>query len=493
MLPLRYWSAPLSSAMVIGILAGCADSPMASDTESDIPSPTLSLTSEQAFSQDLNGLSDRHLVLFKKEALPPDFYDAVSVLGGEVIFAHEIGIAAVAGLNDESAQTLALRKEVEAVIKDEPYFVDSQRGVTMASLRGIQSPADPTLAEGYPFQWNMTAIGAEEAWAQGKLGSEDVTVAIVDTGIDYLHPDLVGRVDLDRSGTVDWRGYPFGDDHTMIDQNFPGREYFSDLNGHGTHVASVVTSNAELVAGVGTRTKLMAVKVCNVYGVCFPSGTVNGLLFAIANGADVVNLSLGGWQIKKLMFPTGWVLGHFFKRAFTVANRAGVTVVAAAGNLSLDLDRNHRYALNLYCDMPNVLCVSATGPLEGGIPGPWTEIDTFAPYSNFGRGSLSVAAPGGTADMFGPGTGGWIWGACSTTTWELPECWDVPDAVAFIGTSQAAPHVSGVAALLVDELGRRPELIRARIRQGADDLGQPGKDDYYGMGRLNVCGALGCR
>jgi subtilisin family serine protease len=376
---------------------------------------------------------------------------------------------------------------------DEPYFIESTRGTTMARATGVHGKSDPTLASAYPFQWNMKAIGAEEAWAAGKLGSEEVQVAIVDTGIDYLHPDLEGRVDLDRSGTVNWRGYPFGDDHTYIDENFPGREYFSDLHGHGTHVASVVASNAEIVAGVGARTKLMAVKVCNMYGLCFPSTTISGFLFAIANGADVVNLSLGGWNVKKLMFPTGWWLGLFFKRAFTLANRAGVTVVAAAGNDGLNLDGNHRYFLNLYCDMPNVLCVSATGPVEGGIFGPWTEMDTFAPYSNRGRGALSVAAPGGTAELFGPGTGGWVWGACSTTTWDMPECQAEPDAVNFIGTSQAAPHVSGVAALLVAEIGRRPELVRARIRNGADDLGQPGKDDYYGMGRLNVCGALGCR
>jgi subtilisin family serine protease len=431
-------------------------------------------------------------VLFKKEALPPDFYEVVASLGGEVVFAHEIGIAGVSGLSDETMETFSSRKDVEAVMRDQIYTLESHRGVISAFPPTTLSPGDPTGAGGYARQWNMQAIGADQAWAADKLGSEDVTVAILDTGIDYLYPDLLGRVDLERSISLPWNAYPMGDDDEWIDNLFPGREYFSDLHGHGTHVASIIASNAWGLAGVSTRTKLMAVKVCNAYGACSLGQTINGLLYAAANGADVANLSLGGWKIKWLMHPTGWFLGHFFKRTFTVANRAGMTVVVAAGNEGLNLDRNHRYMLKLYCDMPNVLCVSATGPTAGGEFGPWSNIDTFAPYSNYGQGVLSVAAPGGTGNEFGPESGAWVWGACSTTTWDLPECQNEYLVIGYNGTSQAAPHVSGIAALVVSEVGRRPELVRQRVRKGADDLGTPGTDDFYGRGRVNVCGSIEC-
>jgi len=120
-------------------------------------------------------------------------------------------------------------------------------------------------------------------------------------------------------------------------------------------------------------------------------------------------------------------------------------------------------------------------------------VDAPAPYTAFGRSAISVAAPGGTGN---PGQFRRFWALCTTTpsvaTTVPPACRAHQPIVQGAGTSFAAPTVAGLAALLVAQLGHgNPALIRARILQSADDLGEPGVDPYYGKGRINIARALG--
>jgi subtilisin family serine protease len=148
-------------------------------------------------------------------------------------------------------------------------------------------------------------------------------------------------------------------------------------------------------------------------------------------------------------------------------------VVVSAGNESQDLDHD-RNSFKLYCDAPNVVCVSATGPA-----------DELAWYSNYGRSAISVAAPGGTIPDR-------VWAACSRTSLLVPECQTSDEVLGLLGTSMATPHVSGLAALLVEDIGHgKPSQIKTRLQQSAEDLGQPGVDPYYGKGRISVPRALG--
>lgn len=124
------------------------------------------------------------------------------------------------------------------------------------------------------------------------------------------------------------------------------------------------------------------------------------------------------------------------------------------------------------------------------------DVDAPAYYTNFGRSSINVAAPGGNSS-FGPKLPApasrdvFVWAARSQTSL-LINCAPSPNfIVGAQGTSMAAPHVSGTAALLVSIFGRNPAQIKARIQQSADDLGQPGTDPFYGKGRLNVARAVG--
>lgn len=421
-------------------------------------------------------VADQHLVLFKGKGVPAGFAADVEALGGSVVFAHDVGIAVVAGLSDEAAATIAANKRVADIRRDDVFLLDPITNTEVSAIGdgAVDTPSDPTTAYFYPRQWNMRAIDADAAWAAGRLGSPGVTVAILDTGIDYLYPDLDGLVDLGRSISF------IPEDDALVDLYFPGREYITDLYFHGTHVAATVASNAWVAAGVTSQTTLMGVKVCSVYGSCPFSAVISGVLYAADMGADVANMSLGGGFTKA---GQGWYVG-FINRVFNYANDLGMTVVVSAGNDALDLDHLPG-EFTTYCDAPNTICVSATGPTAAdGIEGPWYEVDAPAPYTNYGRSAINVAAPGGT--YLPDSNGGWVWAACSQTSLVVPVCQTGTYIIGVTGTSMAAPHVTGLAALVVEDVGREPGDVRALIQQTADDLGQRGTDPFYGKGRINV-------
>jgi len=451
---------------------GCTgDNPLAPDVQP----PLFSVTGG-----DQLDVTDQYLVMFRGRGVPRGFAARVEELGGAVMFSHDIGIATVSGLTPRAAARLGNFRNVSDIQQDDVFQLDmiTNENVAAVGSGGVQSPGDPTTAYFYASQWNMRAIAADQAWAAGRTGSSGVTLAILDSGIDYLYPDLAGLVDLSRSISF------VPDDDILVSIFFPGRHPVTDLHFHGTHVASTAVSNSNVIAGVTTQTTLMGVKVCSVYGSCPFSSVIAGVLHAADNGADVANLSLGGLFTKA---HNGRYVG-FINRVYNYANSVGMTIVVAAGNDAIDMDHD-RNVYETYCSAPNVLCVSATGPTAGeGPDGPWTDVDAPAPYSNFGRSAINVAAPGGTVIA---NSAGWVWAACSQTSLVIPGCQTGIYILGVTGTSMSAPHVSGLADLMVEDVGRNPGQVRARIQQSADDLGQPGTDPAYGKGRINVGAAVG--
>ncbi len=333
-------------------------------------------------------------------------------------------------------------------------------GAPLASAAGrARAASSPPDDPGLALQWGLADIGAPVAWAAAD--GTGTTIAIVDSGVDLAHEDLSNKI----VASVDCIGS--GGDPTKCIDGGGG-----DDDGHGTHVAGIaaaVTGNGRGVAGVAPGASLMAVRVlqhtCDVLGNCTASGTasavVAGVRWAADHGADVINLSLGG--------STQAVLGPEFADAVSYAWDEGAIPVVSAGN---------QFVLGSgFSDEP-ALVVSAVG-----------RDDAKAGYSNgVGQAKWGIAAPGGDGDDTATDcrTGGEPHTILSTY-WQ-PD-WGPNVYACLAGTSMAAPHVSGAAAVL-RSAGLTQEQTVDRLLDTAKDLGSAGPDSTFGAGRVDLAHAV---
>jgi subtilisin family serine protease len=489
----RYSPKLLSALFLAAFVSACADDP----SQPQFAKPQMS---------EAEGIAGTYLIRFKKE-IPASFGSDVAALGGEVIFAHAgTGIAAVAGLIPSAAGELAAKPGIDAVDADAYTELEEPASLEVegADLTP-ESPANPAIAAFYGRQlWNLGVIQVPAAHAAGKKGSSSIKVGVLDTGLDYLHPDLVNRVDLALS-----RSFLSAAENARVPA---GAHLVADLNYHGTHVGATIVSNAYIGAGVSTDITLVGLKVCSpgtaangFRGSCPTSGTMAAILYAADNGIPIINMSLGGTFQRKDASAEGGVGPSFIatiNSIFNYANRKGTVVVVSGGNSAIDMDADEN-GYKTYCDAPHVVCVSATGPTAAGLfataqypRGVYlniANIDALASYSNFG-GKTTVAAPGGNAIP--------VWAACSgftihtglagcrTRFYNNPGSWS-GSIVGLSGTSMAAPHTTGLLALIASHVTSGGPQIKAVLTGTADDLGVAGPDPIYGNGRINVRRALG--
>jgi serine protease len=283
--------------------------------------------------------------------------------------------------------------------------------------------------EYYSKQWNLHNINVEGAWLQTK--GSGITVAVIDTGISRVR-------DLKETKFVP--GYDFVND----------TEEATDDNGHGTHVAGTIaqaTNNKYGVAGIAYEASLMPLKVLSAYGGGTVADIAEAIKFAADKGANVINMSLGGGGESQLM-----------KDAIDYAHRKGVVIIAAAGNEgSNGASYPARY--------PHVIGVSALGA-DG----------EKASYSNFGAG-VDISAPGGSDA-----------GKILQETID-PDNNGVGVFMGFQGTSMAAPHVAGVAALIEASGIKEPDEVLAVLQESARSIKEDALN-YYGAGQLNADAAV---
>lgn len=463
------------------------------------------------------GARGDYVLSISGKSLPAGFGEKVAALGGKVTFASaNAGFAYVSGLTAAGATQVGALSGVSDVQADAVITLDAPIAKAEADITGVENPSinsqeNPAAGVRAFWQWNMRLIGADKAWAAHKLGDAGVTVAILDTGIDYDDLDVNGLVDLSRSASfMDTYVLAPGEtvvrpsDNTVSATFFPTRNPISDYNGHGTNVAQQVSSKAFAFGGVTSKTTLIGVKVLGSNGSGSFGSVMSGVIWAAEHGADVANMSLGGGFAKA---GNGRFVGTINK-VFNYARQQGMLVVVAAGNSGLDLQHNGNVE-STYCDSPGVICVSAVGPTtytgNGDVP---------AFFTNYGQNSVDVAGPGGNAAFdasgnlitspgwpWGAGPTGldiasWVWGFCSKTTFAgwtasnvpiLTVCTSGGRLTGFIGTSQATPHVAGLAALLVAQMGHgQPQLIKQAIEKSAAPI-----DPQFGRGRISVSNALG--
>jgi hypothetical protein len=298
-------------------------------------------------------------------------------------------------------------------------------------------------------------IDAPEAW-NATTGSSNVTVAVIDTGVDWSHPDLSSQIwinpgeicsgcrndgiDNDHNGFVDdWHGWDFANN-----DNNP-----TDDHGHGTHVAGTIGAagnNGTGVAGVNWNVKIMPVKFLNAQGSGTDAGAVSAVLYAAQNGADVMNNS---WADN--------VYSQALADAINVADQHNSLFVAAAGNNGTDNDSTPTYPASY--DMPNVVSVAATD-----------NKDNRAFFSNTGRRSVDLGAPGVDIYSTWPG-GGYQY---------------------LSGTSMATPHVTGAAALAKAAFPSASAAGLKALLLGTVDP-KPGLATTTSSGgRLNIGNAVAC-
>lgn len=325
-----------------------------------------------------------------------------------------------------------------------------------APASGSMGPSgDPYLSK----QWGLQRIGAPDAWATAD--GTGALIAVVDTGVDLTHPDLVAKiVSFSDADFVDPKGICESGKSCIQD----GAQ---DQNGHGTHVAGIAaasTGNGIGVAGTAPGAEILPVRVLDAEGAGQTKRLSDGIRYAADKEADVINLSLS-YRTAEPDSLTGRLKP--VREAISYAVSRGSVVVVAAGNESIPV-----------CAEPSaaqeVLCVGATD--QG---------DMRAYYSNGDATQMRnfLVAPGGagltcTNEVFSTYLRG-APTACSTDG----------GYEGTSGTSMAAPFVSGVAALLVEQGLTNTEIVDC-ILDSATDLGAPGRDPVFGYGRLDARGAV---
>lgn len=255
-------------------------------------------------------------------------------------------------------------------------------------------------------------IDAPEAW-DITTGSAEVLVAVIDSGVDYTHPDLAANMWTDTDGT---HGYDF----------FANDSDPQDENGHGTHVAGTIAAvgnNGIGVTGVAWNAKIMACRFTGPDGKGFTSDAISAIRYAVDKGAKILNNSWGS---------TAGTAGDALNQEITRARNLGVLFVAAAGNLQggADETRNNDVYPTFPANYPddNIISVAATD-----------RTDALASFSHYGATTVDIAAPGKD-----------IYSTTRNNTYQYMS-----------GTSMAAPHVAGAAALV---LSASPEMTYAQIR-----------------------------
>ncbi|UOE95985.1 S8 family peptidase [Alkalihalobacillus sp. LMS39] len=298
-------------------------------------------------------------------------------------------------------------------------FVEPNYVITKQATTQVTVPNDEFFA---PYQWNLSQISAESGW-NFSGGDEDIIIAILDTGVDPDHQDLAGKV-LEGFNAID------------------GSSDTTDEHGHGTHVAGIaaaLTNNVTGIAGVAWENLILPIKVLDENGEGTSFEVARGIRWAVDNGAQVINMSLGDYHSSFALHD-----------AIKYADRHDVILIAASGNDNVSTPMYPaRYK--------EVLTVGAV-----------TENRERAFFSNYG-GHIDVTAPGE----------------------HIPSLFPNNNYVVMSGTSMAAPHVAGLAGLIK---AANPELTNKQIyriiKKSSEDLGRRGRDPFYGHGEINVSNAL---
>lgn len=376
--------------------------------------------------------------------------DSIRATGGEVVQTWpKIGVALATSTDPGFAEDIRDEPAVDGagasrnLAEQLPEKQPNSKADGVERLRGTVGATTMAAAPGReplePEQWDMRAIKAPKA-NRISQGSQDITVGVLDSGIDPTHPDLAPNLDESKSVGCTDEGIP----------DTSPEAWAPTTSSHGTHVAGTIGAarNGIGIAGVAPNVTLASVKVVNDQGFIYPGAAICGFMWAAHHDIDVTNNSyfVDPWYLWCQKDPDQAAVAEAVRRAVSYSHRHDVVNVIAAGNSNWDLhkpihdtnspnnggptqDRRTGPGCRILPgELPGVVTVSSVGPEEE---------KSF--YSNYGINSVDVTAPGGdsreTADT--PSKNGTILSTVPGGGWGYKQ-----------GTSMASPHVAGVVALI---------------------------------------------
>lgn len=402
-----------------------------------------------------------YLIIGAKK-LPANLSAQVEAAGGILESSYPFAVAVASSDNPDFAGAIS---GVRSIIEDTGFTTETP--ITVAADVG-NPPNSGDDDAFFDLQWGHNYVRAQYAWDAGVTG-QGVRVAVLDGGFDLDHPDIAPNLNLALSADFTGEGLQYGP---------------PDPFSHGTHVAGTILAadNGIGTIGVAPDAELVAVKVLSDAGSGSFEDILAGIYHAADVDADVINMSLGT-IIPRTADPRGVTeLAVAVQHAINYATQQGTTVVVSGGNAATDLDGDADN-VRFMTGVRKTIGVSALTTLNWASD-PDNAILYPASYTNYGTSMIDFGAPGGGVDypgnegcvvaglarpcwvfdlIFSTGNGGWYWSA---------------------GTSMAAPHVAGLAALIISENGgdMTPAQVAAALRHRAEDLFKPGADDYSGRG-----------
>lgn len=423
--------------------------------------------------------SRSYLILSNGNSLPNNLAAQVAAAGGSVTrVMPEVGIAVAESANPNFANQV---RGVRSVIPNVSFNWVPGETVGEAVTDAGNPPNSGDDDRFFNLQWGHDAVNAPEAWNAGQRG-QGAVVAVLDGGFDLDHPDLAPQI-LSAISFVPGQ---------------PAQYMLPDTFSHGSHTAGTIAAadNGFGTIGVAPAAKLVLVKVLGDAGSGDFDWVIAGILYAANRGdVDIISMSLGAVIAKNGDPLEGYTardaaeLRVAMSRATTYAYQHGITIFASEGNDSIDKDHTGPI-VTLPADSAHVISISATAPVGWGVD-PTVFLDNPSSYTNYGRSAVDFAAPGGdflyyfvspsqlcTVSgiqrlcyvfdyVFSTGNNGWYWSA---------------------GTSMAAPHAAGVAAIIVGENGgsMNPAQLEAEMRRRVDHIDGNGNSPYYGAGRVST-------
>jgi subtilisin family serine protease len=451
--------------------------------------------------------SETYLVLAPQGASTAKAAARVAAAGGTVVADyHQIGVLVARSSSPAFAED-ASGAGVDAVASTAGLGTPLEEADVLDTV-SLDATGNPAAEPLWGLQWDMRQIDVAEAHAV-TTGDPSVVVGVLDTGISSTHPDLATQIAKDKSasclgGVV----------------NTAEAAWNPTTSTHGTHVAGTIAAalNGVGIAGVAPGVKVASVKVVTDAGFIYPEAAVCGFMWAAQQGMQITNNSyfIDPWEFNCRNDPRQRPVWQAVQRAIRYSQAQGVLNIASAGNSNVDLQHKfvdsgspndgsgpvetrqiNNACLDLPAEAPGVVTVSAVGTEQ-----------RKSYYSSYGQGVVDVAAPGGDTRQPNPAVSTTANAVLSTTinTVTRVNGWGYLQ-----GTSMAAPHAAGVAALALSaHPGLQPGALASFLERTSEPLPcpegvynpRPGLDQYlaectgglrngfYGAGEVNAFNAV---